>query len=374
MRQRSSAALRGLVLPLAVAALSITLPAAVSAADSDQPTPTAASSEPAQAETSPLPNGKPLQPGDEVIQSWTVVPGGTGHRTALAYESEAGLVVKDSVSVQNYGNVPLNLRLYATDGINTADGKFALLPGDQTPTDVGSWVSLAQGMVTVPAGQQVLVPYTLTIPVGADPGDHAGGIVASSEVPTKTADGNTVILSRRTGVRLYLRVRGELRANLVAESMKVSYRPSINPFDGTVRVRFRIVNRGNVRQAGTYRISIRGALGSGKHDLGVTSFPELLPGQSVEVVDQVGGVPGLLVAHASVVVTPAAGGDAAVAEPTKRSASAFAAPILFMLIVVLGLAVLVIMRLVKHRREDVAGDDDGPNSDNEDADREPMLV
>jgi len=326
-----------------------------------------------------LPNGKPLAPGDEIVQSWTVVPGGTRQRTYLSYESEAGLTIKDTVSVQNYGNVSLNLRIYATDGINTADGKFALLPGDQEPTDVGSWIQLAQGNVTVPAGQQVTVPYTLTVPPGADPGDHTGGIVASSEVPTTTADGNTVILSRRTGVRLYLRVQGQLRSNLVAEDLGVSYRAGMNPVDGKVKVRFRIANRGNVRQSGTYRVEVAGAFGTGKHRFADRAFPELLPGQSVEIAQEADGVPGLFVASATVVVSPAAGGDVAAAEPTTRTARTFAPPVLPMAVVVLLLAALVVLRVIRHRREpdEVAGSAsdplDGPGGSDHD-EREPVLV
>ena len=323
-----------------------------------------------------FPNRSAIQPGDEIIQSWTVVPGGNRQRSFLSYESGSGLTIEDSVSVQNYGNVSLNLRIYATDGVNTADGKFALLPGDQAPTDVGSWITLAQGNVTVPAGQQVTIPYTLTIPPGADPGDHAGGIVASSEVPSKLPDGNTVILSRQTGVRLYLRVQGQLRSNLVPESMNVTYRGQMNPFTGTVRVRFRIVNRGNVRQAGTYRLTVSGAFGTGKHDLEPRDFPELLPGQSVEVAEEVTGVPALFLARASATVTPKAGGDLAASQPITRSARAFAAPVLPLLVFVVLLAVFVVWRVMLHRRDpDLAGEAMADPDEGSDAgDREPVPV
>ena len=368
--------LRRIALPLVGIALLATI-AAPQAPAAEAPTPTvSASTDAAPVTTIALPNGKPLQPGDEIIQSWTVVPGGNRQRSFLSYESESGLTIKDSVSVQNYGNVSLNLRIYATDGVNTADGKFALLPGDQTPTDVGSWITLAQGNVTVPAGQQVTIPYTLTVPPGADPGDHAGGIVASSEVPNKLPDGNTVILSRRTGVRLYLRVQGQLRSNLVTESLRVSFRGRANPFSGKVRVRFRVVNRGNVRQAGSYQVKVSGALGTGTHKLGLRDFPELLPGQSVEVAQEVSGVPALFLARATVTVTPKAGGDVAASQPTTRSARAFAPPVLPLVIVVVLLGGLVVWRVLHHRRDpdstdDVLGDPDGgPDAD----DRESVLV
>jgi len=345
------------------------------AADTTTPPPTTATAPTTSLE---LPNGKPLQPGDEVIQSWTVVPGGEGQRAYFSYESDGGVTINDSVSVQNYGNVSLNLRVYATDGINAPDGSFALLSGDQKPADVGSWITLAQQNVTVPAGQQLIIPYTLTIPAGADPGDHVGGIVASNEVATKPGKKNTLLVFRRTGVRLYLRVYGQLRSNLATEDFRVSYDGGLNPSNGKVRVRFRLVNRGNVRQAGSYHLKVEGAFGTGKHDLGEESFPELLPGQSIEVAKNVRGVPALFVAKASVIVTPKAGGDEAASQPTRRSARTFAPPLLPLLIVVVLLAFLVVWRIVRRYRnpDDSDGNeiDENPGGDSGPDEQESVLV
>lgn len=365
---------------LTVAALTAALVAMLSGAPvgaADSP------AQPAPIDGSPtttlaLPNGAPLKPGDEVIQSWTVVPGGEGQRAYLSYDSDGGVTITDSVSVQNYGNVPLNLRVYATDGINNPDGGFSLLSGDQKPTDVGSWIKLAQENVTIPAGKQLRIPYTLTIPVGADPGDHVGGIVASNELPTKAGKSNTLLVFRRTGVRLYLRVHGQLRSNLSTEGFRVSYSAGLNPTDGKVRVRFRIVNRGNVRQAGTYRLKVHGALGTGKHDLGENSFPELLPGQSIEVAQEVEGVPALFVVTASVTVTPKAGGDEAASQPTRRSAQTFAPPLLPLLILLLLLACLVAWRILHHYRNpgdsDAHEGDEGPGDGSSSDDQESVLA
>jgi len=365
---------------LTLAVLIGTLIASLSAGPAVAADPPATSSPTAGSPTTSLalPNGAPLKPGDEVIQSWTIVPGGDGQRAYFSYDSDGGVTIKDSVSVQNYGNVPLNLRVYATDGFNNPDGSFALLSGDAKPTDVGSWIALAQENVTIPAGKQLLIPYTITIPAGADPGDHVGGIVASNEMPTKPGKTNTLLVFRRTGVRLYLRVRGQLRSNLSTEAFRVSYDGGLNPADGKVRVRFRIANLGNVRQAGTYRLTVKGAFGTGKHDLGERAFPELLPGQSIELAEDVRGVPALFVAKASVTVTPAAGGDEAASQPTRRSAQTFAPPLLLLLIVVVLLAFLLAWRIVRRYRnpDDSEGNeiDGNPGGDSGSDEQEPVLV
>ena len=348
----------------ALAAVLIALPAnAVGAA-----TPQRAnrSSEPT---TSTPTRPAPLKPGDEIIQSWAAVPGGSNKRSNLTYDADGGSTIKDSVTVQNYGNVQLNLRVYATDAINTVDGQFDLLAGDKAPTDVGSWVSLAQENVTVPAGQQVTIPFTLTIPPGALPGDHIGGIAVSSRATSTTANGNRVIVDRRTGVRLYLRVRGELRSNLVVENLKASYRASFNPWGGRLSVRYRIVNRGNVRQAGTYRAELAGAFGSGRHRLPETAFPELLPGQSVEVFQVANGIPAYFVATARIDITPSAGGDAALGDARVQRASVFAPPVLLLVLAMVLLAGFIVRRLLARRNvlpED-SGDIDDSESENEQA-------
>ena len=70
--------------------------------------------------------------------------------------------------------------IYSTDALNGDGGGFELLPGDQAPTDVGSWVQVAQENLTVPPGMEITLPITITVPPDARPGDHVGGIVASS--------------------------------------------------------------------------------------------------------------------------------------------------------------------------------------------------
>lgn len=333
--------------------------------------------------TNQLPNGSPIEPGDEIVQSWSIEPGGNAQRSTLTYDSEAGLIIRDSVTVRNFGNVSLNLSVYATDAINSNDGSLVLLSLGETPKGVGSWISLAQELVTVPAGKATTVPFELTIPPGADPGDHTGGIVASTESTGRDAQGNTVILNRRTGVRLYLRLRGELRSNLVAEGLSVRYSPSLNPFDGRLSARFRIVNRGNVRESGTYQATLSGAFGSGKKVIEPVQFPELLPGQSVEVVAEASGIPGWFSATATVVVTASPGGDVTASLPTVRKSRVFAAPLLLLLLLAVALATFAGWRMMTRWRRgedsptdlgDLSASFGGDFSESSDAESEQVVT
>lgn len=126
---------------------------------------------------------------ENYTHSWSIGPAGSldpnqpGNRSNLTYDATPGSTITDAVVISNFGNVQLNFRIYATDAVNAEDGQVDLLLGDQQPTDVGSWVQIAQENVTVPPGMELTLPITITVPPDARPGDHVGGIVASSPAP-----------------------------------------------------------------------------------------------------------------------------------------------------------------------------------------------
>ena len=144
-------------------------------------------------------------------------PSQPNNRPNLSYEVDPGAVVEDVVTLYNYSNVPLNFRLYVMDAFNDDTGAFSLLAGDEDPVDVGTWVSLAASMVTIPAQSQATVPITVKVPADAAPGDHVGGLLASSEAVGTGDDGNTVTIDRRTGTRVYVRVAGLVEQDLAID-------------------------------------------------------------------------------------------------------------------------------------------------------------
>jgi len=250
-------------------------------------------------------------PGDGVVHSWALAPAGStdptqpGNRATLTYEVAPGATLDDAVTLFNYSNVQLNFRLYATDAFNNEDGAFDLLPGEETPDDVGSWITLAQENITVPARSQATVPITVKVPADASPGDHVGAVLASSVALGTGADGKVVNLDRRTGSRVYLRVEGPLNPELVVESVSTTYKPSLNPLAGTADVTYRIRNRGNVRMQGTHNVSVGGLLGLAAQDTPSEDLPELLPGEDFTVRVTLHGVAAIGLAATKVHVQPA---------------------------------------------------------------------
>lgn len=197
-------------------------------------------------------------------RTWALEPAtaeGQEKRVSVRLELDPGASASDAVTVRNFSPEELTFKLTPSDGIVTPEGVFDILPSDQEPEDVGTWIDIAPE-VTVPAEGEATVPFTLTVPKDAIPGDHPGGITAS--VITKSVDGsgNAVTLDARVGVRIHLRVSGDLVPQVEIQDLKAEYVPSWNPFArGRLNLTYTVANTGNVRVGATQVADIDGPLG-----------------------------------------------------------------------------------------------------------------
>lgn len=236
--------------------------------------------------------------------TWGVTPStakGPDGRASFDYESDAGKTVKDYVAVTNDSGAPATFKVYASDAINTPTGGFDLLAGDDKPTDAGAWVRLAKQSITIPAHARANIPFTLSIPANATPGDHVGGIVAVLQETTKAA----IRVDHRVGARIYLRVKGNLVPALAVSELKVRYHGTVNPFGaGDVTAEYDVHNTGNVRLAATQQVTVHG-FGARLGQAAPAALPEVLPGQSVHVSVRLSGVAPLGPLEAEVQLTPA---------------------------------------------------------------------
>ncbi|MFJ7073078.1 WxL protein peptidoglycan domain-containing protein [Streptomyces sp. NPDC098781] len=212
-------------------------------------------------------------------------------RPNFSYGATPGALVKDHIAVFNYGTKPLTLRVYAQDAFTTADGGFDLFAAKHKPTDAGSWIELRKDQVKIPARSRVIVPFTLTVPAKATPGDHTAGIVASLSAAGADDKGSKVALDQRVGARVYLRVAGALTPRLAVEDLRTVYDGTANPFGtGSATVTYTVRNTGNVRLAAHQTVTVRDGLGGTAEVSGPRDLPELLPGDSVAVTAKATGV------------------------------------------------------------------------------------
>lgn len=286
----------------------------------------------------------------EIVHSWALAPSGEdptqpGSRVDLSYDATPGSTIEDNVILFNYSNVPLTFRVYATDAYNNTKGDFDLLAGDQKPKDVGPWVTFPQDNITLLAHTQATMPIVVKVPATARPGDHVGALLASSEAQGTSPDNKVVSLDRRTGTRLYVRVAGPLKPELVVTRLKSTYEPSLNSLSGGAKVTFRVENRGNVRLGGTQKVSIAAPFGLAKKTKASEKLPEILPGQGVNLEAAFDGVlaSGLAVTKVDLDVKPVAKD---VGKVRSDGARAFTLALPYTLITML----VVVWLLVRARR------------------------
>jgi hypothetical protein len=229
------------------------------------------------------------------------------NRGKFMFGATAGALVKDYVAISNVSTQPLNLRVYAADAFNTTEGGFDLLPTGKPSKDVGNWIKLGKESVTIPPNGEEIVPFTVTVPRDAPPGDHAAGIVASLLTEQTNADGSKVAVDTRVGTRMYLRVAGELRPQFSVENLDVVYHDKLNPFGpGRTTIRYTVRNTGNVRLEGAQAVRVDQPWGSSVDAPALKRIPELLPGNEISVSTEVSGVWPVVLPTAVVRLEPAA--------------------------------------------------------------------
>lgn len=275
---------------------------------------------------------------------WSVVPAdesGPDGRRAVENDLDPGESVSDRFAVRNVSDVEVTFALTAADGFYTRNGRFDILPADQESVDSGTWITLPDE-VTVPAGETAIVPFELTVPDNAEPGDHAAGITASVLSVQTGDDGANVGVESRVGFRVTTRVTGELTPQPVIEAVTADYLLTWNPLKpGQVTATFEVVNDGNTI------LLVQGAVNAGGQS---APFPaegenpqELLPGDSRSFSVVVDGVWPLFAVPVEVVVAPTMltmTGETSDVTPVSSSVTVWAMP-WPQLIIVIGVGLLV---------------------------------
>ena len=224
-------------------------------------------------------------------------------RQNYSYTLGPGGKLKDGLVVVNHGKKPLTLKVYAADGFTTGAGQLDLALAAKKPKGVGSWLHTARSSVTVNAGKTVTVPFTVSLPADATPGDHVGGIVTSLAQPDE-AEGINV--DRRLAVKVRLRVAGDLKPTLAVERLHVDYSGTANPLgSGDATLSYTIHNTGNAILVAKQKASVAGPFGLMRASAeAIDDSPELLPGDTWKVSVPVHGVAPTVALRPQVVLTP----------------------------------------------------------------------
>ncbi len=224
------------------------------------------------------------QPREGGPVTWGISPADADDadgRGAIEHIVEPGETVTEHVLVRNLGEQPLTLDLYTADA--TLDvGVFDLLSDEEESTAVGVWATPETAQLTLEPRERRIVPVTIAVPGTAEPGDHAGGIVAVLR-PDEEAD-DALLVERRVGTRIYLRVAGPVTPELSVTLGDVRYHHSWLPFaPGSGTATLTVTNSGNIRLAGQAAAKVDGVAGLRLGETDDVVIPELLPRASLDV-------------------------------------------------------------------------------------------
>lgn len=283
----------------------------------------------------------------------TPAPDDDGERVSVRAELDPGETYTDEVVVTNYSERAATFALDASDGVVTETGDFDILGPDQAPTGGGSWIEIGEE-VEVGSGESVAVPFTVRVPDDALPGDHPAGITASL-APTDGVDGG-VDVDARVGVRLHLRVNGEIQPRLEVTELDAAYAGTWNPVGrGTVTVSWTVTNVGNVRLGSHQLLDVAGPwnLGTKVNQHRAGDQREILPGQSISGSFETEAWPTIfltadLTVHSSVVGDDRVDAElSTVSDSTRALALPYAQVVV--VVVLLGGFFLIFSRLRRQR-------------------------
>lgn len=228
---------------------------------------------------------------------WSVYPAASelGSRPYFYLTAEPGTTLTDRITIGNKTAAPLTFRLYAADAYNTErDGGFAVRAPDEQQRGIGAWARPERDRVTVPPRSSVTVGYALTVPDGAEPGDHPGALVALDERVGRLGGDVALGVQQAVGARVYLRVKGPAVPALSVEDVTLSQDRPLLPGAGEASavISYTLHNRGNVTLNPRVALKAEGLFGRDLLARELRKVPsELLPRQKIRLTERWRGSP-----------------------------------------------------------------------------------
>jgi len=220
----------------------------------------------------------------------------------------SGAVAETIAIVSNHSAEAVTLLTYAVDGETTPQGAFALAGQSDARIGVGAWATLNVDSITVPAESEIELPFRLSVPATATPGDYAGGIIiqeAPVQGQTTNSSGDAAVridVVQRQGLRIYLTVDGTAAPTLSTGNLSW-YRSGDN-----IAFTLPITNTGNMILHPSATLDVHSWIGATKK-LDFTTPESILPGATLTLQATLTPAPFLQIGRADAVLTSEAGTD-----------------------------------------------------------------
>jgi hypothetical protein len=186
---------------------------------------------------------------------WGVRPALTGETTLesnhFAYALPAGAQVSDAIVVFNFSDAPLTFHVHGADLVSVAGGSVAPAPEGTTAHLVGTWISVSQQELTVPAHQELSDQFTVSVPAGTGPGDHLGAVVVAKQA----AAPQSIQVLTRAALIVKATVPGQVHLGVILGPLSAAQLGSDERFSIDVH------NAGNVLFTFTGEVTVRNGSG-----------------------------------------------------------------------------------------------------------------
>lgn len=227
---------------------------------------------------------EPSQPSSASGQvAWSMTPVITDvgeERSNFVYALEPGASADDAVLVRNSGAVPLDLAVNGSDAFTDGAGALDIVT-ENAAAGAGSWISPATDGVHIEPGELVRIPFRVSVPADAQPGEHAAALLT-----VLANDGETVSVDMRYATRVTVTVAGELTAGIALDAPALNVTTGFWPWEpATAEVSYEVRNTGNTRLTALQLIAGSGidVYSAAEATNGLVTLAELLPDSLVAV-------------------------------------------------------------------------------------------
>lgn len=175
------------------------------------------------------------------------------------FEMKAGAAESENLTVINNGQSTTKFIVYSRPYSVTNEQYELQFEKTADNTDLYQWVQFAQTTYTLAPGEQIDIPYTVSVPAQAAPGGHYGIIFVETQ-PAQNS-GESVMRKKRIGSLILANVEGDITRQGHLVSSHVAFWQTAPP----VTTSHRVENTGNTDFETTVNTTIKDLFGSVKH-------------------------------------------------------------------------------------------------------------
>lgn len=142
-------------------------------------------------------------------------------QSIFVHELEHGETVEDAVLVNNGSDKERTIELYAVDGVVTNTGSYTCRQKAEAVQQSGGWIKLDKTEVTLRPGANEEIGFTITVPKGADVGEHNACLVFA-DVDDEGFETGGVRIQTRQAVRVVTTIPGDLHREITLAAFEAT--------------------------------------------------------------------------------------------------------------------------------------------------------